>query len=80
MRRTEIDEAILSNVSTTWKKVALVVVKVANESGISFADEDDGFEVVAQHIEFLVGEGRLLAQGNLKNWRSSEICKSMGAQ
>ncbi|WP_157257170.1 DUF3658 domain-containing protein [Methyloversatilis discipulorum] len=80
MRRTEIDEAILSNVSTTWKKVALVVVKVANESGISFADEDDDFEVVAKHIEFLVGEGRLLAQGNLKNWRSSEICKSMGAQ
>jgi len=80
MRRTEIDEAILSNVSATWKKVALVVVKVANESGISFADEDDDFEVVAQHIELLVGEGRLLAQGNLKNWRSSEICKSIGAQ
>jgi hypothetical protein len=80
MRRTEIDEAILSNVNATWKKVALVVVKVANESGISFADEDDDFAVVAQHIEFLVGEGRLLAQGNLKNWRSSEICKSLGAQ
>jgi hypothetical protein len=57
MRRAEIDEAILSNVNTTWKKVALVVVKVANESGISFSDEEDDFEVIAQHIEFLVGEG-----------------------
>ncbi len=79
MRRTEIDEAILSNVNATWEKVALVVVKVANESGISFADEEDDFEVVARHIELLVGEGRLLAQGNLNNWRSSEICKSLGA-
>ena len=73
MRRVEIEEAILSNVNDKWKKVALVVVKVANESGISFADEEDDFGVVARHIEFLVEEGRLLAQGNLKDWRS-RVC------
>ncbi len=75
MRRPEIDEAILSHVSTKWKKVALVVVKVADESDVSFSDDEDDFEIIAQHLELLVGEGRLLAQGNLKDWRNSEVCK-----
>ncbi|MBL8525688.1 MAG: hypothetical protein JNN20_18560 [Betaproteobacteria bacterium] len=75
MRRVEIDDAILLHTSQSWKKVALVVVKVANEGGIVFSDLEDDFVVVAQHIENLVGEGRLLAQGNLDEWRHSEICK-----
>lgn len=80
MRRAEIDEAILSHVNATWQKLALVIVKVANKNSLLFADEENDFEVIAQHIELLVGEGRLRAQGNLRNWRSSEICKPFGAQ
>lgn len=74
MRRPEIEKAIFSNVTTTWKKVALIIAKVADENAILFADDEDNFDVVAQHIELLVSEGRLLAKGSLKNWRSSEIC------
>lgn len=75
MRRPEIDDEILSYVNTAWKKVAFVVAKIANESSVSFSGEEDDYTVVAQHIELLVSEGRLLAQGNLKDWRHSEVCK-----
>jgi hypothetical protein len=75
MCRTEIEEAIFSNVTARWQKVALIIVKVADESGVSFADDEDDFEVIANHIEQLVSEGRLSAQGDLNNWRSSEIRK-----
>lgn len=75
MRRQEIDAAILAHLNSSWTKVALVVVTVADESDVSFSENEDYFQVVAQHIEQLVNEGRLLAQGNLQDWRHSEIRK-----
>ena len=75
MRRQEIDEAILAHLNTSWTKIALVVVKIADESGVSFSEDEDDFQVVAQHIEQLVSEGRLVAQGSLQDWRHSEIRK-----
>lgn len=75
MRRQEIDEAILVNLGTAWTKVALVVVRVADESGVAFTEDEDDFEVIANHIGRLVNEGRLVAQGNMKDWRHSEIRK-----
>lgn len=75
MRRHEIDEAILVNLGTAWTKVALVVVRVADESSVAFTEDEDDYEVVANHIERLVNEGRLVAQGNIKDWRHSEIRK-----
>lgn len=75
MRRQDIDAAILAHSNASWTKVALIVVKVADESGISFSEDEDDFQVVAQHIEQLVSEGRLVAQGNLQDWRHSEIRK-----
>jgi hypothetical protein len=75
MRRQEIDEAILVNLGTAWTKVALVVVRVADESGLAFSEDEDDFEVVANHIEQLANEGRLIAQGDIKDWRHCEIRK-----
>ena len=71
-----IDEAILSFLSVSnghWKKVAMVISRVANAMGKDLPDGDDGYERVARRIEFLVSEGRLAAAGNIKNWRFSEV-------
>jgi hypothetical protein len=73
-----IDEAILSLLSAAngrWKKVAMVIVRVADAMGYDSPEGDDGYELVARRIEALVSEGRLVAQGNIKKWRFSEVRK-----
>jgi hypothetical protein len=74
-----IDEAILSVLSASngrWKKVAMVIGRVADAMGKDLPEGDDGYQIVAQRIEFLVSEGRLIAQGKIKNWRFSEVRRS----
>jgi len=72
-----IDEAIFSVLSDgRWKKVAMLIVRVADAMGKDLPEGDDGYELVAQRIGFLVSEGRLAAQGNIKNWRFSEVRQS----
>jgi hypothetical protein len=73
VNRYLIDQAILFFVGKRWTKVAMVIAKVANEMGADLPQGDEGCEVVAQHIEGLVSDGRLMAQGDTKNWRSSEV-------
>ena len=71
-----IDEAILSLLSTVngrWKKVAMVISRVADAMGNDLPEGDDGYQAVARRIETLVSEGRLVAQGDIKNWRFSEV-------
>jgi hypothetical protein len=71
-----IDEAILSLLSAAnghWKKVAMVISRIANAMGKDLPEGDDGYELVARRIEGLVSEGRLVAQGNIKKWRFSEV-------
>ena len=71
-----IDEAIVSALSEIpghWRKVAMVVSKVATAMGDGLVPGDAGYETVARRIESLVSEGRLLAQGDIKNWRFSEV-------
>jgi hypothetical protein len=71
-----IDERIVSMLSTVngrWRKVAMVVGKVAEAMGNDLPEGDEGYQQVARRIEVLVGEGRLVAQGDLKNWRFSEV-------
>src|ERR1700682_2062564 len=65
-----IDEAILSVLSTVngrWRKVAMVIGRVADAMGKDLPEGDHGYEVVGRRIEVLVSEGRLVAQGNIKN-------------
>jgi hypothetical protein len=70
------DEAILSLLSASngrWKKVAMVISRVADAMSSDLPKGDDGYELVARRMEVLVSEGRLLAQGNIKNWRFSQV-------
>lgn len=70
------DEAIfsvLSEIPKHWRKVAFVVGRVAGTMGDGSNHEDAAHESVARRIEFLVSEGRLLAKGDIKNWRYSEV-------
>ena len=71
-----IDEAILSLLSAGnghWKKVAMVISRVADAMGNDLPEGDDDYQLVARRIEALVSDGRLVAQGNIKNWRFSEV-------
>jgi len=76
MRYTQIDDAILTNVDDSWKKTAMVIVKVSASHDAELSDDEEEFEVIAKHIEVLVDEGHLVARGNVNNWRASEIRRS----
>ena len=76
MRDETIDHAILSVLTTAegrWRKIAMVISRVAHALGNDLPGADEGYERVARRIEVLVGEGRLVSQGDIKNWRFSEI-------
>ena len=68
-----IDETILSFVEPRWKKVAKVIYQVTVKMSDRLPEGDEGCQIVSRHIESLVSDGRLVAQGNTKNWRHSEI-------
>jgi hypothetical protein len=71
----QIDEAILSVTEASWSKVAFVITKVADTMGGDLPESDEGYNLVAKRIEMLVRGGRLLAQGDIKKWRHSEVRK-----
>ena len=68
-----IDEVILSVTEASWRKVASVIIKVAGTIGSGLPEGDAGYNLVAKRIEILVRGGRLLAQGDIKKWRRSEV-------
>ena len=73
MSDTEIDEEILASVGASWRKVALIIGEVALAPGFETHEGEDEFDAVARRIEVLVSEGRLVAQGDIRNWRHSEL-------
>jgi len=77
MNDDAIDHAIFSVLSAAgghWRKVAMVIGRVADGIGDdSPRGDDERYELVARRIETLVGDGHLEAQGNIKNWRFSEV-------
>jgi hypothetical protein len=76
MSAPQIDEAILNAVGERWTKVAMVIAMVVNAMGSDLPTGDEGCQLVSRHIEGLVHNGRLAAQGNIKKWRFSEIRRS----
>jgi|SRR5579863_1029485 len=76
MDTLRIEEAIIFAVGDHWKKVAMVIAKAADALGRDLPSGDEGCEVIAERIEFLIRAGRLEAQGNTKNWRFSEVRRS----
>jgi hypothetical protein len=73
MTDSDIDAAIFTVVDTSWRKVAMVVSKVAARLARDLPDEDDRYDLIAKRIEALVRDGRLVANGDLKQWRHSEV-------
>jgi hypothetical protein len=76
MNNDAMDQAILSLLSATegrWRKVAMVISTVRNGMASDLLEGDERYDLVAQRIEALVGDGRLMAQGDIKKWRFSEV-------
>ena len=73
MTNSPIDEAILSTVGERWMKVARVIAEAAKAMGGTLSSQAERYDVIGQHIESLVREGRLSAQGNVKKCRFSEV-------
>jgi Protein of unknown function len=73
MNASGIDSLILSTVTEHWTKVAKVIGRVADTLSRDLPPGDEGCEVIARRIEALVGDGRLASQGDIRNWRFSEI-------
>jgi hypothetical protein len=75
LSHSQIDEAILSVTVTTWKKVARVIVEADEILCDSLPEGEAGLALVADRIEALIHDGRLLVQGDIKKWRHSEVRK-----
>jgi uncharacterized protein DUF3658 len=69
----DIDAAILAVTKASWRKVALIVSQAAKHVGGDFAAREDAYYFVASRIQALVADGRLASQGDLSEWRHSEI-------
>ena len=67
----EIDDCILSNATTQWRKVAMVVALAMNDLSDLVSDRPDSF--YARRIRNLVAQGRLDSQGNLEFMRFTEV-------
>jgi hypothetical protein len=65
---SDIDAAILSAASDQWKKVAMIIATVVHRHKLAAE-----YALIAQRIVDLVNSGRLESQGNLSNWRGSEV-------
>jgi hypothetical protein len=52
-----------------------VIVMTGEMLGDALPKGDTGLGLVADRVEALVHDGRLLAQGDVKNWRHSEVRK-----
>ena len=63
----EIDTQIVDAAGTHWRKVAFIVAKVGQSGG------EIDYSFVEGRIRELVSQGRLLAQGDLSNWRRAEV-------
>lgn len=67
----EIDEVLLSNATSQWRKVAMIVGMTMGELSIRTIEIPDIF--YSQRIRKLVEDGSLESQGNLQRMRYSEV-------
>ena len=71
MTSKELDDLILSTATPRWQKVAMIIALVARDHRYSCNDDD--LAPIAERIRHLVAQGRLAAQGDISNWRHSEV-------
>lgn len=70
---SQIDDAILAATEPRWTKVAMVIVRAADCFATDLPDGDSGCQIIADRISTLVRDGRLDAQGDITQWRNSEV-------
>jgi hypothetical protein len=75
LSNSQIDEAIMSVTVTSWRKVAFVIAMADKLLGNNVSESEAGLHLVADRIECLIHDSRLLAQGDIKKWRYSEVRK-----
>jgi hypothetical protein len=51
----------------------MVIARFEDQMGNDLPAGDGRYSLVAQRLEALVLDGRLLAQGDIKKWRFSEV-------
>ena len=68
---SQIDEVIFSVLKPNWRKVAMIVTQA--HAVFESKHIDIAYEVIGSRIEALCDEGRIDSQGNLANWRGSEV-------
>jgi Protein of unknown function len=71
MSHANVDGLILTFAKVQWRKVAMIISKVLDECGrLGITIDEHG---VAERVCALVDDGQLEAQGNLSQWRHSEV-------
>ena len=73
MTSSEIDDAILAVVQPSWRKVAMIIAQTADNLGDDLPNGETGHNLIAGRVAALVDNGNLVAQGDITNWRFSEI-------
>jgi len=66
MQPHEIDRQIIAYAKLDWQKVAMIIAKVGQPTNTDY-------EKIASRIGVLVAEGKLQSQGDISNWRFSEV-------
>lgn len=69
----QLDAALLASIPTYGRKVAMVLAKAARHPGLFESQEEEDYGLLATRLELLVASGRVSAQGDLTQWRSSEV-------
>jgi hypothetical protein len=73
MNSAALEHLILETLDDHWKKVAMVVAKVAQDTRFKEPQTGDDFEIIAAQVIRLVDAGRIESQGSLSDWRCAEI-------
>lgn len=70
---SEIDAALLASIGFTWTKVAMVLARASKLPGLVFESRNEEFSELAARLEKLVASEAVVARGDLKQWRESEV-------
>jgi hypothetical protein len=66
LKPDDIDSLILAHTQPQWQKVAMIIAKVGQPTGIEY-------EIIAARINALVADGKPDSAGNIERWRHSEV-------
>ena len=71
MEKPKIDEMIIATAKPHWQKVPMIIAKLMRKPEFSLFENPD--KIIAERIYYLVKTEKLESQGNIKNWRRSEV-------